>query len=103
MDNQDQAQRNSKNLQVNPSSDIPGPIGPRPLKGKAAPEIPRDDVDFAGSTGLARALEDIPAVRADKVAKAKALVTDPSYPNEAALSRVAGVLADHINSPDQPE
>lgn len=86
---------------VNPNSDIPGPIAHALLKSNGATETPRDDVDFTGSTRLSRAMENVPAVRTDKVAKAKALVADPSYPSEATLSRVADVLTDHVEQPER--
>ena len=90
-------------MRVNPNSDIQGPIGATPMKSKGKTATPQDNVDLAGSTELARALENVPVVRADKVAKAKALVEDSSYPNETALSRVAGVLANHIRTPESSE
>ena len=57
----------------------------------------------AQATELARALNQIPAVRAGKVAAARALVQDPAYPSEAVLSTVAAVLADHFKGPGNPE
>jgi hypothetical protein len=45
---------------------------------------------------LQRALESVPVIRPEKVAAAKALVEDPSYPGEDTLGRVAGLLAEHM-------
>jgi hypothetical protein len=83
-------------MQVNPNDNVPGPIGVPRVKSNAPTETPRDKAVLAGSAELARSLKNVPAVRACKVAQAKALIQDPSYPNEAALRRVAGVLADHL-------
>jgi hypothetical protein len=83
-------------MQVNPNNNVPGPIGVPRVKSNALTATPQDKTVPAGSADLARALRNVPAVRAVKVAQAKALVQDPSYPNEAALRRVADVLADHL-------
>lgn len=90
-------------MRVNPHGETAGPIRPTPLRSKGAPEEPRDAVDFTGPVALARVRENVPTMRADKVAKAKALVAGPAYPNETTLRRVAGVLADHIEQPERPE
>jgi hypothetical protein len=45
-------------------------------------------------------LEQTPGVRAVKVSWAKVLVSDPSYPQDSVLNRVADVLSKHVeNSP----
>ena len=44
-----------------------------------------------------RALHEIPEVRADAVARARALVQDPSYPSPEILRRVAFLLAGKLH------
>ena len=44
--------------------------------------------------------EDIaPTVRAEKVARAKALINNPGYPPKEVLQSVADLLADHLSEP----
>lgn len=44
--------------------------------------------------------EDIaPAVRPEKVARAKALIDNSDYPPKEVLQSVAGLLADHLSQP----
>jgi hypothetical protein len=59
-----------------------------------------DTVALSDSAKLTRALKQLPEVRAEKVTRAKVLVQDPSYPSEAILRKVSGILADHINPED---
>ncbi|HLP77182.1 MAG TPA: hypothetical protein VK327_09715 [Candidatus Paceibacterota bacterium] len=58
-------------------------------------------LDFAASTQLTKAMEKIPAVRADKIAMAKALVENPNYPDKATLQQVANIITDHLK-PENP-
>lgn len=41
-----------------------------------------------------------PAVRAEKVARARDLVADPNYPSKEILQSVAGLLADRLGAED---
>ncbi len=84
-------------MRVDPNSSVPDPLNVAPAKAKApasAPELEAND--FAASEKLTQALKNLPDVRADKVAAAKALVQDPAYPNDATLRQVASVLTEHI-------
>jgi hypothetical protein len=42
---------------------------------------------------LKRASDQVPEVRVERVVEAKILLSDPSYPQESVLSRVAGLLS----------
>ena len=53
-------------------------------------------VDLAKSDALDAALKATPAVRAEQVARAKALIRDPGYPSDQVVDQVANVLAKHI-------
>ena len=69
---------------------------------RQAPATPAtDNVSLAGSQKLAEALKQTPEVRPEKVAEAKRLLQDPSYPSDAVLGKVAGLLAQHLQRPDK--
>jgi hypothetical protein len=51
--------------------------------------------DFEESDRLKEALNNTAAVRAEQVAKAKALAADPNYPSKEQLEKLAGLLADN--------
>jgi hypothetical protein len=46
-----------------------------------------------------QALADAPDVRAETVARGKALVADPDYPSQEQIRKVAGILAGHLSNP----
>jgi hypothetical protein len=43
-----------------------------------------------------QSLAETPDVRAEKVARGKALIADPNYPPKEQMKAIAGVLADNI-------
>jgi len=49
--------------------------------------------DLSNSQRLDQVLANTADVRADQVARAKALVADPNYPSAQQLEKVAGLLA----------
>jgi hypothetical protein len=53
-------------------------------------------VDLAKADALDAALKATPDVRAEQVARAKALVRDPGYPSDKVVHRVAELLAKRI-------
>jgi hypothetical protein len=55
-------------------------------------------VDLARTEALDAALKATPEVRADQVARAKALIRDPGYPSAKVVEEVADVLAKRIRS-----
>lgn len=54
-------------------------------------------VDMSQSDDINRALDQAPAARADKVAQAKALLADGTYPSDADLGKVADLLARNLD------
>jgi hypothetical protein len=48
------------------------------------------------SSELLKSVKDLPVVRADRVARARELLSDPNYPSDEVLGRVAGRLAEGI-------
>lgn len=50
------------------------------------------------TTSLQQSLKDSSQLRPEKVAQASALVADPGYPSDDDLDRLAGLLAQHLNT-----
>ena len=76
----------------NPVAGPGQPITPQ----KSAPKIVTPNMSFERTTALEQALKKIPLVRPDQVAKATAMVSDPNYPTDAELSRIADLFTMHI-------
>jgi len=55
-----------------------------------------DQTSFQVSTALQDQLKNLPATRPEKVAQAKALVSDAQYPPGDVLDRIAVLLAIHV-------
>jgi len=51
---------------------------------------------LTGTDALDQSLQAAPTVRPEKVARAKALLSDPTYPSAGVLSRVADLLTQHL-------
>ena len=66
-----------------------------PTPPRKTPTEPKH-VDLAKTDALDAALKATPDVRAEQVAKAKALLKDPGYPSAKVVDQVAEVLAKHI-------
>ena len=70
----------------------------RNLKHTAKP-VTSDTVSFDESEQLNQALTSTPDVRAERVARGKALIADPNYPSKEQVKAIAGILAENWNSP----
>ena len=55
-------------------------------------------VDLGKADALDAAFEATPEVRAEQVAKAKALIQDPGYPSARVVDQMAEILAKHLRS-----
>ena len=55
-------------------------------------------MSFERTNALEETLRQTSSVRSDKVAQAKALVADPSYPSDDVLNRMSYLLAKHITN-----
>ena len=87
-------------MQVNTSFGASGtPDVPPARPNVRQPGPSGDEASFSSINNLKSALAQVPDVRADKVAQAKSLLEDPSYPNNAVLGRVAHALT-RIMSPE---
>lgn len=68
---------------------------------KARPaSVKRDKMTLSGTDALDKSLQTTPAVRPEKVARAKELLDDPGYPSAAVLNRVADLLTQHLQVKD---
>ena len=55
-----------------------------------------DGTSFQATSALTNKLKDLPAVRSEKVEKAKTLVSDSKYPPNDVLDRIAILLAARV-------
>jgi hypothetical protein len=83
-------------MRINPNNKLPDPLNIPPTKPKTPTKTSQNAGDFTTSTQLTKSLEKLPLTRADKVAKARELIQDPSYPNDVTLRKVANILTKHI-------
>ena len=69
-----------------------------PREAVARPSAPAavDKTSFQVSAALQEKLKNLPATRPEKVAQAKALVSDSHYPPGEVLDRIAVLLAIHV-------
>ncbi len=87
-------------MKVNQNHNLPSaaPVAQRQAADlTAAPAPAAATTDFAAAAQLAGKLAATPEVRAEQVARAKALIADPNYPNPATVNKVARQLADNIS------
>ena len=80
------------NSELSRAARIQAPTPPRKV-----PSEP-NKLDLTKTDSLDAALKAAPDVRAEQVARAKALIQDPGYPSTKVVSQVAGVLARRIHS-----
>lgn len=55
---------------------------------------------FEQSRSLEAVLNEVPDVRAEAVARGKALVADPNYPSQEQIKKVSHLLAAHLSQLD---
>jgi hypothetical protein len=85
-------------IEFNPSLTVTNnPVGPstvRPVSTQPGENV----MPFENTQALEQTLKETSNVRPDVVAKAAALVSDPNWPTDESLNRVAGVLAQNIQA-----
>jgi hypothetical protein len=79
---------------LNANVGINQPIGRRKNTQSAENTMP-----FERTQALEKTLKESSQVRPEMVARAGALVSDENYPSDELLNKTAGVLAGHINNP----
>ena len=67
------------------------------------PRLGQDKMAFTTTESLNRSLEQTPAVRADKVAEAKALILDVSYPPAVIIRQISALLATKLDPQNKAE
>lgn len=72
-------------------------VASRPTK-PAAKTTSSSESDFQASAKLALKLTATPETRTEQIARAKALIADPNYPNAQTINQVADRLAGRIKS-----
>ncbi len=84
-------------MKVNANRDIAAArlIATKPVARPATPT----QADFPAATQLAQKLAASPETRADQIARAKALIADPNYPDAERIRRIAHQMAGKIVSP----
>jgi len=69
------------------------------VKAQAPPKLESlkgDTADFAATNNLVQKTKETAEVRADKVARARMLIQDPTYPDNVTIDQIAKLLADHL-------
>ena len=90
-------------MKVNPNRNIPRPAQ---ISSEAKPTARANDAaksGFTSSTDLANKLASTPDTRVDEVARAKALIADPNYPDAKTVRAIASQLADKIHIESDPK
>jgi anti-sigma28 factor (negative regulator of flagellin synthesis) len=80
-------------MRVNPNSDAAAVTASAASRPAPQPRLESDKLALTSSDNLTRALAQTPEVRAEKVAEAKALIQDGSYPPEAIIRKISALLA----------
>jgi hypothetical protein len=68
----------------------------RPVTGTGASAAAYKTASFPSTTSLVHKLNAISLVRFDRVEQTKALLADPTYPPVEVLTRIASLLAIHL-------
>ena len=80
-------------MEINPNREVPV-TAPHSTEAKPSPRAEAaTQPDFTAAHKLAQQLASTPDVRADEVARAKALIADPNYPDDKTIRAVARRLA----------
>jgi len=85
-------------MPVDSNKECRGVPGTRSRRKTCKTQVAKDGVCMKEIEHLKGRLEQTPEVRAVKVTWAKVLLSDPSYPQDAALSRVAEVLSKNFET-----
>ena len=85
-------------MRVNPNSETPEVSGAATQPTRRPARLEQDQLTVTSSEKLSQALEATPAVRAEAVAQARALVRDTSYPPQELINKLAALLAVHLST-----
>jgi hypothetical protein len=73
----------------------------QPVARQQSTQPAENTMSFERIQALETNLKETAQIRPEAVARANALVSDPSYPSDESLNKIAGILAKHIQ--DQPD
>ena len=94
---------NTSHMKVNPNRDIP-PDASVSSKAKPPAQVnATEEAEFTSSTDLTKKLAATSGMRADEVARAKALIADSNYPDAKTVRAIASHLADKIQIESDPK
>ena len=85
-------------MRVNPNNDTSEIIGGPSQAARRPARLEQDNPTLTSDDKLSQALEQTPQVRAEAVARAKALVRDPAYPPQVLINKLAALLAVHLST-----
>jgi hypothetical protein len=76
------------------------PVSQSPVRREPA-QTAASPMSFDNTQALEQTLKQTPTVRPDVVNRAAALLSDPEYPSDEVLDRVANTLVQNISGPQQ--
>jgi hypothetical protein len=85
-------------MRVNPNSEAPAVSAAPGRSAVSEPRLGQDRLALSTTETLNRSLEQTPDVRADKVAEAKTLIRDGSYPPAVIIRKISALLAVKLDS-----
>ena len=84
------------NMRVNPNIEASGAGGTPRETAVQQPRLGQDELTLSSAGALARALEQAPEARAEKVERARTLMQDKSYPPQVLIRKLAELLATRL-------
>jgi hypothetical protein len=84
-------------MRVNPNSEASVVLAKSDRTAVPEPRLGQDNLSLTTTESLNRSLEQTPEVRADKVAEAKTLIQDGSYPPAVIIRKLSALLAIKID------
>ena len=90
-------------MRVNPNSETSAVSAPPGRIASPEPRLGQDQLAATATESLNRSLQQTPEVRADKVAEAKALIQDGSYPPAVIIRKISALLAIKLDSQNNPD
>lgn len=89
-------------MQINSNLNIGSIHSPNPRPPVARDfSQPADEIAFRGSESIEKALEEAPASRPEKVARARELIADGDYPPRETIRKIAFLLAGGMGADSQ--
>ena len=90
-------------MRVNPNSELVGLTRTTSQTGAGEPRLGADQLSLTTTETLNRAWEQTPATRVEKVAQAKSLVADITYPPPELIRKISALLAMNLDAAMGPE